>query len=149
MSGRRRLRAECSPVRSRKWLNRRMSEPPERTPPQHDAADPGAMQIVMAAERTWLAWWRSSLVATAGALGVGRFAPRLLHVAPWPYVLLGIGYGALAIGLVAVGAYRQRSLERAVASGTDIKLDFRLVAVFSVGGALLALITVALVLVQA
>ena len=36
----------------------------------------------MAAERTWLAWWRTALAATAGALGVGRFAPELLHVAP-------------------------------------------------------------------
>ena len=61
-------------------------------------------------------------------------APRLLHVAPWPYVLLGIGYASLAIGLVAVGAYRQRSLQSAVTSGAHIKLDFRLVAVFSVGG---------------
>jgi len=29
----------------------------------------------MAAERTWLAWWRTALGATAGALAVGRFAP--------------------------------------------------------------------------
>ena len=28
----------------------------------------------MAAERTWLAWWRTALGATAGALAVGRFA---------------------------------------------------------------------------
>ena len=27
----------------------------------------------MAAERTWLAWWRTALGATAGALAVGRF----------------------------------------------------------------------------
>ena len=38
----------------------------------------------MAAERTWLAWWRTALAATAGALAVGRFAPELLHVAAWP-----------------------------------------------------------------
>lgn len=76
-------------------------------------------------------------------------APQLLHVAPWPYVVLGIGYASLAIGLVAAGAYRQRSLQRAVTTGGDTKLDFRLVAVFSVGGALLALTTVVLVLAQA
>jgi hypothetical protein len=35
----------------------------------------------MAAERTWLAWWRTALGATAGALAVGRFAPQLLDVA--------------------------------------------------------------------
>ncbi len=131
------------------WLNGRMSEPPEPNHPPPGAADPPAVQTVMAAERTWLAWWRTALVATAGALGVGRLAPRLLHVAPWPYVLLGIGYASLAIGLVAVGAYRQRSLQRAVTSGAHIKLDFRLVAVFSVGGVLLALTTIAVIVVQA
>lgn len=130
------------------WLNRHMPDPPEPTSPP-PSADPGVLQIVMAAERTWLAWWRSALVATAGALGVGRLAPRLLHVAPWPYVLLGIGYASLAIGLVAAGAHRQRSLQRAVTSGADTQLDFRLVAVFSVGGALLALTTIVLVVAQA
>jgi uncharacterized membrane protein YidH (DUF202 family) len=57
----------------------------------------------MAAERTWLAWWRTALGATAGALAVGRFAPQLLDVAPWPYILLGCGYASLAVGLAIVG----------------------------------------------
>jgi uncharacterized membrane protein YidH (DUF202 family) len=125
-----------------------MSQLPERTPRSRGVTDPSAVQTVMAAERTWLAWWRSALVAIAGGLGVGRLAPQLLHVAPWPYVLLGIGYTVLAIGLVAVGAARQRSLQRALTSGADIKLDFRLVAFFSVGAVLLALTTMALVVAQ-
>src|SRR5256885_677268 len=56
----------------------------------------------MAAERTWLAWWRTALVATAGALGVGRLAPQLLHVPRAPYVILGGGYALLAIAKVSV-----------------------------------------------
>ena len=68
----------------------------------------------MAAERTWLAWWRSALAASAGALAVGRLAPDLLHVAPWPYILLGCGYASLAIGLLIVGRARQRDLEQAL-----------------------------------
>src|SRR5690349_19174994 len=135
-------------MRRAAWLNRPHVGVASAAAPV--GSDPGGTQrTAMAAERTWLAWWRSALVATAGALGVGRLAPRLLHVAPWPYVLLGIGYASLAIGLVATGAYRQRSLQRAVTSGADTTLDFRLVAVFSVGGALLALITILLVLIQA
>src|SRR5262249_8814699 len=51
----------------------------------------------MAAERTWMAWWRASLGATAGALAIGRFAPHLINVAPWPYILLS-GYASLAVG---------------------------------------------------
>ena len=53
----------------------------------------------MAAERTWLAWWRTALAASAGALAIGRFAPELLGVAAWPYVILGCGYASLAVGL--------------------------------------------------
>ena len=71
----------------------------------------------MAAERTWLAWWRTALAATVGALGVGRLAPELLDVAAWPYVVLGVGYAVLAVGLLIVGAQRQRELERALRTG--------------------------------
>jgi putative membrane protein len=102
----------------------------------------------MAAERTWLAWWRTALGATAGALAVGRFAPKLLDVAPWPYILLGCGYAALAVALAIVGAQRQRDLERALRTGGHTPLKFRTVVVFTVGGVALALLTVVLVIAQ-
>jgi putative membrane protein len=102
----------------------------------------------MAAERTWLAWWRTALAATAGALAVGRFAPELLHVAAWPYVVLGCGYVAIAIGLLVIGAYRQRQLQRALATGEEAPLSFALVATFTLAGVLLALMTTVLVLAQ-
>ena len=99
----------------------------------------------MAAERTWLAWWRTALAATAGSLAVGRLAPELLDVSRWPYVVLGTGYAALAIGLLLIGAHRQRELERALERDATAPLRFRLVAVFTGGGVLLAVITVVLV----
>ena len=102
----------------------------------------------MAAERTWLAWWRTALTATAGALAVGRFAPELLDVAPWPYVLLGCGYAALALGLLVFGALRQRQLERSIVQGVHAPLDFRLVATLTIGGVLLVTLTVVLVAAQ-
>ena len=102
----------------------------------------------MAAERTWLAWWRTALAATAGALAVGRFAPELLHVAAAPYVVLGCGYACLAVGLLIVGAQRQRDLERALLSGDHVPLPFRTVGVFTVGGVALAVLTVVLVVAQ-
>ncbi len=102
----------------------------------------------MAAERTWLAWWRTALGATAGALAVGRFAPKLLDVAPWPYILLGCGYAALAIGLAVVGARRQRELERALRNGYHAPLRYSTVVVFTIGGVALALLTVVLVIAQ-
>src|SRR6476659_11520672 len=102
----------------------------------------------MAAERTWLAWWRSAIAATAGALAVGRLAPEVLHVAPWPYILLGCGYASLAVGLLVVGAQRQRELERALRTGGHMPLRFRTVGLFTVGGIALALVTVVLVIAQ-
>ncbi len=102
----------------------------------------------MAAERTWLAWWRTALAATAGALAVGRFAPELLDVAPWPYVLLGCGYAALAVGMLVFGARRQRQLERSILDGVHSPLEFRLVAAFTIGGVLLVALTVVLVSAQ-
>ena len=102
----------------------------------------------MAAERTWLAWWRTALGATAGALAVGRFAPKVLDVAPWPYILLGCGYAALAVGLAIVGAARQRQLENALRTGGHAPLSFRVVVVFTIGGVALALLTLVLVIAQ-
>lgn len=102
----------------------------------------------MAAERTWLAWWRTALAATVGSLAVGRLAPEVLDVAPWPYVVLGALYAALAIGLLVMGARRQLELQRAVERGTQAPLSFRLVALFTCGGVLLALTTLVLVVAQ-
>ena len=102
----------------------------------------------MAAERTWLAWWRTALGATAGALAVGRFAPHLLGVTAWPYMLLGCCYAALAVGLLIVGAQRQRELEHALRTGGHVPLRFRTVALFTVGGVALAVMTVVLVIAQ-
>jgi uncharacterized membrane protein YidH (DUF202 family) len=107
-----------------------------------------ARRTSMAAERTWLAWWRSALAATAGALAVGRFAPQLLDVAPWPYVLLGCGYASLAIALLLVGAQRQRDLEHALRTGGHVPLRFRTVGWFTAGGVALAVMTVVLVIAQ-
>jgi putative membrane protein len=102
----------------------------------------------MAAERTWLAWWRTSLGATAGALAVGRFAPDLLDVPSWPYIVLGCGYACLAAGLLLVGAQRQRELEHALRTGSDAPLRFRTVGLFTAGGITLTVMTLVLVVAQ-
>jgi putative membrane protein len=107
-----------------------------------------ARRTSMAAERTWLAWWRTALAASVGALGVGRLAPELLDVAAWPYVLLGCGYAALSVGLLIVGAQRQRELEHALRTGDHVPLRFRTVGLFTVGGVALAMLTVVLVIAQ-
>jgi len=120
-------------------------EPPSNPP--RLAADV-VQRTAMAAERTWLAWWRTALAATVGSLGVGRLAPDLLGVAPWPYVVLGAGYSALAVGLLVVGARRQRTLHGSLHTGSQAPLSFRTVTLFTVGGVLLALMTIVLVVAQ-
>jgi putative membrane protein len=117
------------------------------TEPKPQAADV-IQRTSMAAERTWLAWWRTALAATAGSLGVGRLAPELLGVASWPYVVLGCGYATLAVALLVAGAFRQRQLERAVIAGEQVPLRFALIAAFTLGGVLLALMTIVLVIAQ-
>jgi len=125
---------------------------PRRTAEVRNAASPELEQerrTSLAAERTWLAWWRTALGATVGALAVGRFAPKLLGVSAWPYVLLGCGYAALAIALAVVGARRQRELQRAFLAGEHAPLGFRTVMVFTVSAVALALLTVVLVISEA
>ena len=121
-----------------------MAEPEPESPAQVDVWQ----RTSMAAERTWLAWWRTALAATAGALAIGRFAPELLDTAPWPYVLLGCAYAALAIGFLVFGARRQRELERSIVDGVHRPLPYRLVAGFTAGGVLIAIATVVLVAAQ-
>src|SRR5262245_26259018 len=123
------------------------------TGPEHQddlmpAAADAAQRTSMAAERTWLAWWRTALAATVGALGVGRLAPELLGVASWPYVILGAGYAALAVGLLVVGARRQRDLQEAVDAGTQVPLSFSVVTLFTAGAVILAIMTMVLVIAQ-
>ena len=125
-------------------LDAGMAQP--EPPPPSDLDQ--ARRTSMAAERTWLAWWRTALAASVGALGVGRLAPELLDVAAWPYVLLGCGYASLSVGLLIVGAQRQRELEHALQTGDHVPLRFRTVGLFTVGGVALALITVVLVIAQ-
>src|SRR4051794_13576853 len=87
------------------WLDHSMTEPPGTEEPAPAVLLPAAdvaQRTSMAAERTWLAWWRTALAASVGALGVGRLAPEVLDVATWPYVVLGTCYAVLSIGLLLV-----------------------------------------------
>jgi uncharacterized membrane protein YidH (DUF202 family) len=57
----------------------------------------------LAAERTWLAWWRSGIAASAVAVGVGGVVPRLIEGSRTAYIVLGVGYAVLSAGVFARG----------------------------------------------
>jgi hypothetical protein len=75
-------------------------------------------------------------------------SPRTCSASPLAYVLLGCGYASLSVGLLIVGAQRQRELERALQTGGHVPLRSRIVGAFTIGGVALAVVTVVLVIAQ-
>jgi putative membrane protein len=76
----------------------------------------------LANERTFLAWLRTALTAVAVAIGAGKIVPGVTDVAHWPFEILGAGFAALAVLLVAYGALRFVRVEEALASGEFVPL---------------------------
>ena len=74
-------------------------------PPNLDQA-----RTSMAAERTWVAWWRTGLAARLSPSAGSAEPPRRL-------VAARLGYAALAVVLMVVGARRQHERERAFLAG--------------------------------
>ncbi len=99
----------------------------------------------LAAERTWLAWWRTGLGASAVAIGVGRVLPDFAGGARWPLKVLGLGYGTLAIAILIVGALRQARVAEALRRGSYDELSTPLVMWLTAAGIALALATLAVV----
>jgi len=103
----------------------------------------------LAEERTLLAWWRTGLASMAVALGVGRLLPALLDATSQaPFVALGAGYAILGLILVLFGSARERAQARALAEGRFAPLPGWVVGGLTAYLALLAVATVALVLVE-
>jgi putative membrane protein len=120
-------------------------------PSQNAAPDPDAdvsRRTWLAAERTWLAWWRTGLGAAAVAVAVGRVLPGLAGGSRLPFRLLGLGYGALAVVVLVVGAVRQRHTAKALRQGGYDELSSPLVMWLSAAAVMLSTATLALVAVS-
>jgi uncharacterized membrane protein YidH (DUF202 family) len=121
--------------------------------PEHDAGEPDAIdasrRTSLAAERTWLAWWRTGLGATAVAVGVGRILPGLTGGgARWPLRVLGLGYGSLAVAVLVIAGVRQNRVSEALRRGRYDELSTRLVMWLTGTAVVLALATLAVVAVE-
>ncbi len=104
---------------------------------------------MLAAERTWLAWWRSGIAAAATSVAVGGVVPQLIDGRRGPYVVVGSCYAVLAIGLFLGAWVRQRQVEAALARGGYVGVNAVWVLVVSLVAALLALATLVVIIVEA
>ena len=95
----------------------------------------------LAAERTYLAWWRSALAAFAVSLGVGKLIPELTSGRSIGYEVVGVGYALLGIAFIAYGYWRQRILEQALDEGRFVPFDGRAALAFTVATAALGVAT--------
>jgi putative membrane protein len=121
-------------------------------PLEPDSTDAETVDVTrrtwLAAERTWLSWWRTGIGAAALALAVGRIVPAVARTARWPFRLLGIAYGLLAIAVLVVGALRQRRTAEALRRGSYTELASPLVMWLTAVAVALSVAALALVAVR-
>jgi uncharacterized membrane protein YidH (DUF202 family) len=113
-------------------------------PDDRATSDP-SRRTSLAAERTWLAWWRTGLGASAVALAVGRGLPDLTAGSHLPLRLLGIAYAALAVAVLLIGAVRQNRVAAALRRGEYEEISPSLVVLLTIVAVALALATVVVV----
>jgi putative membrane protein len=105
-------------------------------------------RTLLAAERTWLAWWRSGIAAATAAVAVGGVVPELVEGGRTAYVVLGAGYAGLAAAIFAGAALRRRQVERALARGEFSKVGEGGVLALTLAALALALGTLVVIVVQ-
>jgi putative membrane protein len=103
----------------------------------------------LAAERTWLAWWRSGIAAATASVAVGGVVPELVEGGRTAYVVLGAGYAGLAAAVFVGAAVRRRQVERALDRGGYEGLGEGGVIALTLAAMTLALATLAVIVVQA
>jgi len=109
----------------------------------------GLRRAQMAAERTYLAWWRTALATVAVALAIGRVLPEVLPAGTtWPYVVVGTGWGVLAVAIAAYAPIRQRSLRRAIDEGGYVHPHAAMLSALSIGGIVLTIASVVLIVIS-
>lgn len=118
---------------------------PEPVPPQDSDV---TRRTWLAAERTWLAWWRTGIGASAVAVGVGRIVPELTHGARWPFRVLGVAYGVIAVAVLVLGAVRQQRTNNALRRGSYSELSSPTVMWLTAGAVAVSLGSIVLVAIR-
>lgn len=120
----------------------------EAVPPYDDSKLGPSRRTVLAAERTWLAWFRTGIGVATAAIGVGGIIPRLVEGSVWMYVTLGSGFALLALGVFIEGWHRQKQIYRALRDDSDVPTGISAIATLSVAGGVLALATLIVIIVE-
>ncbi|HEY1275183.1 MAG TPA: DUF202 domain-containing protein [Thermoleophilaceae bacterium] len=102
----------------------------------------------LAAERTWLAWWRTGIAAATAAVGVGGVVPQLVGGNRTPYVILGSGYAVLAAAIFVAAGMRQQHVDSALAQGGYVGVRRSWIFGLTTIGAVLALGTLATIIAE-
>ena len=102
----------------------------------------------LAAERTWLAWWRSGIAASTAAVAVGGVVPELVDGGRSAYVALGVGYAGLATAVFGAAALRRRQVEHSLARGDFEALPERGVLALTLVAMILSLATMVVIVVE-
>jgi uncharacterized membrane protein YidH (DUF202 family) len=121
-----------------------MAAAPDPDRKDSETVDP-SRRTSLAAERTWLAWWRTGLGASAVAIGVGRVLPGLTNGTRWPLKALGLGYAMLAIAVLVIGGVRQSHVAAALRDGRYDQLSSPVVNWLTAAAVALAFITLAVI----
>lgn len=85
----------------------------------------------LANERTFLAWWRTSLGCLGLSVAVGRVLPEVTDGPHWPYAVLGVLLAVLGSALGVIGWWRYVTVDRALRGGEEAVTPGWLVATLS------------------
>lgn len=100
----------------------------------------------LAAERTYLAWWRTGLTAFAAAVGAGKVVPELTDGSADGYTAVGVAFALLGTACCAYAVARFRAIDAALDRGEFVPPQHWAVTGLGAVGALVGLALVALLL---
>ncbi len=102
----------------------------------------------LAAERTYLAWWRTGLTAFAAAVGAGKVVPELTDGPARGFTAIGVALALLGTGACGYAVLRYRAVEAALARGDFAPPQRWAITGLGVAGALVGLALIVLLLVR-